>query len=107
MERNRISSLQSHGKALEKECCLPSVFCDSDGTFANLLCELNGHLMPFTSCFYDIIIIIIIFLIIIIKGIYIAQVRKATNALMHVMLLYLKPSVSNIVTAHWSLNELP
>jgi len=23
VERNRISSLQSHGKALEKECCLP------------------------------------------------------------------------------------
>ena len=26
VERNRISSLQSHGKALEKECCLPGVF---------------------------------------------------------------------------------
>ena len=47
-ERNRISSLQSHGKALEKECCLPGIFCDS----ANLLCELNDHLMPCTSCFY-------------------------------------------------------
>jgi len=23
-ERNRISSLQSHGQALEKECCLPN-----------------------------------------------------------------------------------
>ena len=44
--RNRISSLQSHGKALEKECCLPGVFCDSGDTPANLLCELNGHLMP-------------------------------------------------------------
>ena len=52
MERNRISSLQSHGKPLEKECCLPSVFCDSGNTPANLLCELNGHLMPCTSCFY-------------------------------------------------------
>ena len=30
MERNRISSLQSHGKALEKECCLPGVFRDGD-----------------------------------------------------------------------------
>ena len=30
MERNRISCLQSHGKALEKECCLPGVFRDSD-----------------------------------------------------------------------------
>jgi len=29
VERNRISSLQSHGKALEKECCLSGVFCDS------------------------------------------------------------------------------
>ena len=28
VERNRISSLQSHGKTLEKECCLPGVFCD-------------------------------------------------------------------------------
>ena len=28
MERNRISSLQSHGKALEKDCCLPGVFRD-------------------------------------------------------------------------------
>jgi len=44
--------LQSHGKALEKECSLPGVFCDSGDTPANLLCELNGHLMPCTSCFY-------------------------------------------------------
>ena len=52
MERNHISSLQSHGKALEKECCLPDVFCDSGDTPANLLCELNGHLVSCTSCFY-------------------------------------------------------
>ena len=52
MERNLIFSLQSHGKALEKECCLPGVFCDSDDMPANLLCELNGHLMPYTNCFY-------------------------------------------------------
>ena len=38
--------------ALEKECCLPGVFCDSGDTPANLLCELNGHLMPCTSCLY-------------------------------------------------------
>ena len=25
VERNRISSLQSHGKALEKECCLSAI----------------------------------------------------------------------------------
>ena len=52
VERSRISSLQSHGKALEKECCLPGIFCDSGDMPANLLCELNGHLMPCTSCFY-------------------------------------------------------
>ena len=52
VERNRISSLWSHGKALEKECCLMGVFCDSGDTPANLLCELNGHLMPCTSCLY-------------------------------------------------------
>ena len=52
MARNCISSLQSHGKALEKECCLPGVFRDSGDMPANLLCELNGHLMPCTSCFY-------------------------------------------------------
>ena len=28
------------------------VFCDSGDTPANLLCELNGHYMPCTSCFY-------------------------------------------------------
>ena len=52
VERHRISSLQSHGKPLEKECCLPGVFCDNGDTPANLLCELNGHLMPCTNCFY-------------------------------------------------------
>ena len=52
VERNRISSFESHGKALEKECCLLDVFCDSGDTPASLLCELNGHLMPCTSCFY-------------------------------------------------------
>ena len=54
VDRNRISCLQSHGKALEKECCLPGIFCDSGDrpTPVNLLCELNGHLMPCTSCFY-------------------------------------------------------
>ena len=31
-ERNCIFSLQSHGKALEKECCPPGVFCDSGDT---------------------------------------------------------------------------
>ena len=37
VERNRISSLRSHGKALEKECCLPGIFCDSGDTILLLL----------------------------------------------------------------------
>ena len=52
LERNRIFSLQSHGKALEKEYFLPGVFHNSGNTPADLLCELIGHLMPCTSCFY-------------------------------------------------------
>ena len=36
VESNRISSLQTHGKALEKECGLPGVFRDSGDTPANL-----------------------------------------------------------------------
>jgi len=51
-ERNRISCLGSHGKALVKECCLPGVLRDSGDTPAHLFCKLNGHLMPYTSCFY-------------------------------------------------------
>jgi len=42
--------LQSHEKALEKEYCLPGVFNGSGDTPANLLCKLNGYLMPCTSC---------------------------------------------------------
>jgi len=49
VERNRISSLQSHGKALEKECCLPGVFCDGGDTPANLLCELNIFIIFITT----------------------------------------------------------
>ena len=71
MERNRISFLQSQGMALEKECCLPGVFCDSGDTPANLLCELNGHLMPCIICFYtkwveDVCAVILVIIIIII-----------------------------------------
>jgi len=57
VERNRISSLQSHGKALEKECCLPDVFRDSGDTPANLLCELNGHLMHDYYLFINYIVV--------------------------------------------------
>ena len=46
VERNCISSLQSHGKPLEKECCLPGVFRDSGDTPANL----NGRLVLLLLC---------------------------------------------------------
>jgi len=36
---------------LEKECCLPGVFRDSGDMPANLLCDLNGHLVPYY--YYD------------------------------------------------------
>jgi len=52
VEWNRISSLQSHEKALEKEHCLPDVFRDTGDTPANFFCELNGHFMTSTSCLY-------------------------------------------------------
>jgi len=52
VERSRISSLERHGKSLEKECCLPGVFCDGGETPVILLCELIGHLMTCTSYLY-------------------------------------------------------
>jgi len=77
VERNRISSLQSHGKALEKQCCLPGVFCDSGDMPANLLCELSGHLTPCTSCFYGKWVLFIYLFIIIING----REHKFTSAI--------------------------
>ena len=49
----------------------PGVFCDSGDTPANLLCELNGHLMLCIICFYtkwveDVCAVIIVIIIIII-----------------------------------------
>jgi len=41
VERNRISSLRSHEKALEKECCPPGVFCDSGDTPVNINVEIT------------------------------------------------------------------
>ena len=38
-------------KGVGKKCCLPGIFCDSGDTPANLLCELNGHLVSCASCF--------------------------------------------------------
>ena len=38
-------------KGVGKKCCIPDSICDSGDTPANLMCELNGHLMmPCTSC---------------------------------------------------------
>ena len=81
VERNRISSLQSHEKALEKKCCLPGVFRDSGDTPANLLCELNGHLMPCTSCCYGKWVIIIMVIIIILYNISAWSVNWRTSKL--------------------------
>jgi len=81
VERNRISSLQSHGKALEKECCLPGIFGDRGDKPANLLCELNGHLMPFIIII--IIIIIILTLVLNSQGLkknYAMQYRKVQKS---------------------------
>ena len=39
-------------RAIEKRWNRNVVFCDGGDTPANLLCELNGHLMPCTSCLY-------------------------------------------------------
>ena len=35
-----------------KRNVLPGVFCDDGDTPGNFLSELNGHLMPCTSCLY-------------------------------------------------------
>ena len=43
VERNRIYSLQSHGKALEKECCLTGIFCDSGDSYYYY--ELNRNVL--------------------------------------------------------------
>jgi len=57
VERNRISSLHSHGKALEKKCCLPGVFRDSGDTPANVLCGYQStklqQFVAFVSVFVD------------------------------------------------------
>ena len=42
VERNRISSLQSHGKALEKKCCLSGVVRDSDDSII-IMQRLTRH----------------------------------------------------------------
>ena len=39
-------------RAMERRWKRNVVFRDSGDMPANLLCELNGHLMPCTSCFY-------------------------------------------------------
>jgi len=49
VERNRISSLHSHGKALEREF-VSRVSSVIVVIRLPISCELNGHLMPCTSC---------------------------------------------------------
>ena len=41
VERNSISSLQSHGKALEKECCLPASYIASCTIRYDTRCYFN------------------------------------------------------------------
>jgi len=50
MEADRISSLKSCGQALEQERCFPDVFCDDGDAPGDILCHINGHVLPHTSC---------------------------------------------------------
>jgi len=42
LEGDRIPFLESHGQALELECCFPVVFCHCGDAPANLLYQLYG-----------------------------------------------------------------
>ena len=35
---------------MKKKCCFPDVLCDRCDAPANFLCQLNGHVVPCTSC---------------------------------------------------------
>ena len=48
MKRNDVSSLESHGKALEKRC-LPGVFCDSGDRPANYYAAAIGVALSDTT----------------------------------------------------------
>jgi len=37
---------------LEEECCFPGVLRDGGDAPANLLCQLNGHVVPCASCLH-------------------------------------------------------
>ena len=53
MEGDRISPLKSYGWSLEQECCFPNVLCDRCDAPANFLCQLNGHVVPCSSCLHS------------------------------------------------------
>jgi len=52
MEGDRISPLNSEGQTLEEECCFLGVLRDGGDASANLLCQLNGHVVPCASCLH-------------------------------------------------------
>jgi len=49
LEGDRTASLYSHGQALEQICYFPGVICDAGDAPANLLCELDSHVVPCAS----------------------------------------------------------
>jgi len=53
LEGDHIPFLESHGQALEQECCFPVVFRHCDDLPAYLLYQLYGRVMPCTGCLND------------------------------------------------------
>jgi len=52
VEGDRISPLKSDGHTLEEECCFRGIFYDGSDAPGNLLCQLNGHVVPCASCLH-------------------------------------------------------
>jgi len=52
LEGDHIPPLESHGQTLKQEGCFSGIFSDCGDASANLSCQLNGHLMPCTSCLH-------------------------------------------------------
>ena len=50
LKGDHISSLKSHGQALEQECCFSGVLCDDGDAPVNLSCQIYGHVVPRTRC---------------------------------------------------------
>ena len=44
--------MKSEGQTLEEERCFPGVLRDGGDASANLLCQLNGHVVPCASCLH-------------------------------------------------------